>query len=160
VAFECHHFPNLRFARAFHKIPRDPVNLHGGRIVSIRPAFGDRVRLRAISDRHKVQELRPPGLPAVFVRNCRRSHNGLVAAAPARQFQSSWIFARAKQPRLFSELDSIAASLGEPLPREVYLIADVNAWVGGGEGRLYWDRQPACHGTWSTLAFNSHRLAV
>jgi len=35
----------------FHEIPRDPVNLHGDRIVSIRPASGDRVRLRAISDR-------------------------------------------------------------------------------------------------------------
>jgi Zn-dependent protease with chaperone function len=36
---------------------------------------------------------------------------------------------RERQPRLFAELETIAASLGEPMPREVYLMGDVNAWV-------------------------------
>jgi heat shock protein HtpX len=36
---------------------------------------------------------------------------------------------RAAYPRLFSEIDSIAAALNEPVPREVYLIGDVNAFV-------------------------------
>lgn len=36
---------------------------------------------------------------------------------------------RSRHPRLFAELDRIAASLNEELPGEVYLIPDVNAWV-------------------------------
>ncbi|MGA8151251.1 MAG: hypothetical protein WB952_09905 [Terriglobales bacterium] len=36
---------------------------------------------------------------------------------------------RSVHPRLFSEIDDIASTLREPLPREVYLIAEPNAWV-------------------------------
>jgi len=36
---------------------------------------------------------------------------------------------RASHPRLFAEIDGIAAALDEPLPDEVYLTAEVNAWV-------------------------------
>lgn len=43
---------------------------------------------------------------------------------------------RATQPRLFAELENIAASLNEPMPREVYLIGDVNAWVADRGGFL------------------------
>jgi heat shock protein HtpX len=43
---------------------------------------------------------------------------------------------RAQHPRLFAELDGIAASLNEPLPSEVYLIGDVNAWVADRGGVL------------------------
>jgi Zn-dependent protease with chaperone function len=35
----------------------------------------------------------------------------------------------AAQPRLFSEINAIAAALNEPMPSEVYLIGDVNAFV-------------------------------
>ena len=35
----------------------------------------------------------------------------------------------AAHPRLFAELNAIAAALNEPLPREVYLIGQVNAFV-------------------------------
>jgi len=42
----------------------------------------------------------------------------------------------ARQPRLFSELESIAAALNEPMPREVYLIPDVNAWVAERGGTM------------------------
>lgn len=47
---------------------------------------------------------------------------------------------RSTQPRLFSEIENIAAALKEPMPSEVYLIGDVNAFVadrGGffGSGR-------------------------
>lgn len=33
------------------------------------------------------------------------------------------------QPRLFAELEEIAAAVGERMPREVYLVAEVNAYV-------------------------------
>ena len=41
---------------------------------------------------------------------------------------------RAEHPRLFAELDAIAASLNKPLPSEVYLIGEVNAWVADRGG--------------------------
>ena len=41
---------------------------------------------------------------------------------------------RAAHPRLFAELDRIAASLNEQLPREVYLIGDMNAFVADRGG--------------------------
>jgi Zn-dependent protease with chaperone function len=43
---------------------------------------------------------------------------------------------RSSHPRLFAELDNIAASLNEPLPREVYLIGQVNAFVADRGGIL------------------------
>jgi heat shock protein HtpX len=39
-------------------------------------------------------------------------------------------------PKLFEEIQNIAAALGEPLPREVYLIGNVNAWVADRGGIL------------------------
>lgn len=41
---------------------------------------------------------------------------------------------RGSQPRLFAELDAIAAALDEPLPREVYLVGQVNAFVADRGG--------------------------
>jgi Zn-dependent protease with chaperone function len=41
---------------------------------------------------------------------------------------------RGAHPRLFAELDEIAAVLEETLPNEVYLIGDVNAWVSDRGG--------------------------
>jgi heat shock protein HtpX len=43
---------------------------------------------------------------------------------------------RTSHPRLFAELDNIAASLNEPLPREVYLVGQVNAFVADRGGIL------------------------
>jgi Zn-dependent protease with chaperone function len=43
---------------------------------------------------------------------------------------------REQHPLLFAELERIAASLNEPMPREVYLISDVNAWVADRGGML------------------------
>ncbi len=43
---------------------------------------------------------------------------------------------RAAHPRLFAELDNIAAVLNEPPPREVYLIGDANAWVADRGGLM------------------------
>jgi len=40
------------------------------------------------------------------------------------------------QPQLFAELQSIAKSLNEPMPGEVYLIPDVNAWVAERGGTM------------------------
>src|SRR5678815_3212596 len=34
-----------------------------------------------------------------------------------------------KQPRLFAHLTKLAGAVGQPLPRETYLVSDVNAWV-------------------------------
>ena len=50
---------------------------------------------------------------------------------------------RDSHPRLFAELDDIAASLNEPLPGEVYLIGQVNAFVADRGG---------------ILGFGSHRI--
>jgi len=41
---------------------------------------------------------------------------------------------RESHPRLFAELDSIADALDEPLPAEVYLIGEVNAFVANRGG--------------------------
>lgn len=43
---------------------------------------------------------------------------------------------RAAQPRLFAELENIAGALNEPMPSEVYLIGDVNAWVADRGGLM------------------------
>jgi len=43
---------------------------------------------------------------------------------------------QATQPRLFAELENIAKALNEPMPREVYLIPDVNAWVAERGGTM------------------------
>lgn len=36
---------------------------------------------------------------------------------------------REQQPRLFADLESVAGSVGQAMPAEVYLVPDVNAWV-------------------------------
>ena len=41
---------------------------------------------------------------------------------------------RSCHPRLFAEIDSIAAALSEPVPRDVYLIGDANAFVADRGG--------------------------
>jgi heat shock protein HtpX len=41
---------------------------------------------------------------------------------------------RSSHPRLFEELESIARALNERMPEEVYLLADVNAWVASRGG--------------------------
>ncbi len=41
---------------------------------------------------------------------------------------------RSCHPRLFAEIDSIAAALNEPVPRDVYLIGDANAFVADRGG--------------------------
>ena len=41
-------------------------------------------------------------------------------------------------PRLFKELRSIAAAVGQGMPAEVFLIPDLNAWVMQRGGRLGW----------------------
>jgi Zn-dependent protease with chaperone function len=43
---------------------------------------------------------------------------------------------RETQPRLFAELENIAGALNEPMPREVYLIGEVNAWVADRGGLM------------------------
>ena len=40
----------------------------------------------------------------------------------------------ASHPRLFAEIEQIAKSLNEPLPREVYLMGEANAWVADRGG--------------------------
>ena len=42
----------------------------------------------------------------------------------------------ASHPRLFAEIENIAASLREPVPREIYLISDPNAWVADRGGLM------------------------
>jgi len=53
----------------------------------------------------------------------------------ADQFQAPGpVLTREQHPRLFTEMESIASSLNEPLPSEVYLIGEVNAWVADRGG--------------------------
>lgn len=42
----------------------------------------------------------------------------------------------AEHPQLFAEIGTIAATLKEPLPREIYLIGDANAWVADRGGLM------------------------
>jgi len=44
--------------------------------------------------------------------------------------------ARAEHPRLFTEIEAIARSVGQSMPAEVYLVPDVNAWVGQRGGAM------------------------
>ena len=46
------------------------------------------------------------------------------------------VLQRARHPRLFAEIDNLAASLNESLPQEVYLIPDLNAWVAERGGTM------------------------
>ena len=46
------------------------------------------------------------------------------------------VIERASQPRLFAEIENIAGALNEPMPSEVYLIGDVNAWVADRGGLM------------------------
>jgi len=43
---------------------------------------------------------------------------------------------QANHPRLFAELENIATTLNEPMPAEVYLIGDANAWVADRGGLM------------------------
>jgi heat shock protein HtpX len=43
-----------------------------------------------------------------------------------------------EHPRLFKELRSIAEAVGQPMPAEVFLVPDMNAWVMQRGGRLGW----------------------
>lgn len=49
----------------------------------------------------------------------------------------------ARHPRLFEALDSLAGATGQPMPAEVYLVPDVNAWVAQRGG---------------VMGFGSHRV--
>ncbi len=44
------------------------------------------------------------------------------------------LLTRERHPRLFAVLEEIAASTGQAMPAEVYLVADVNAWVAARGG--------------------------
>lgn len=45
---------------------------------------------------------------------------------------------RSAQPRLFAEIDGVAAKMGQRLPEEVYLVGDMNAFVAERGGVLGW----------------------
>lgn len=49
---------------------------------------------------------------------------------------------REKHPRLFCELDSVAAAVKQTLPSEVYLVPDVNAWVSSRGGIMGFGSRP------------------
>ncbi len=54
------------------------------------------------------------------------------------KFDSPWTASldRLTQPKLFREIDQIADALNEPVPREVYLIEQPNAFVADRVGML------------------------
>jgi len=83
---------------------------------------------------------------------CPCFHDSTNFKAPGPQLE------RAENPELFSELDHIAASLNEPLPQEVYLVGDVNAWVADRGGS--WVRQPANYGAGPAAYVDTHGFTI
>jgi heat shock protein HtpX len=59
-----------------------------------------------------------------------------LAPRPDRFKAPGPLLERTAHPRLFAELNGIAQSLNEPMPAEVYLIGDVNAWVADRGGMM------------------------
>lgn len=53
-----------------------------------------------------------------------------VLPRPGRFVAPGPRLARSQQPRLFKELEGVARAAGQAMPDEVYLVPDVNAWVG------------------------------
>jgi heat shock protein HtpX len=58
----------------------------------------------------------------------------------------------ASHPRLFAEIENIANSLQEPLPREVYLIGAPNAWVADRGGHMGFGSRRVMGLGWPLLA--------
>lgn len=73
---------------------------------------------------------------AIFVAGVVIAASMLWSLIPRRQnFEApGLLLARSVHTRLFSEIDNIAEALREPLPREVYLIDEPNAWVANRGG--------------------------
>lgn len=46
------------------------------------------------------------------------------------------VLERSRHPRLFAQIDGLAASLDQSVPHEVYLIPDLNAWVAERGGTM------------------------
>ena len=59
-----------------------------------------------------------------------------LAPRPDRFKPPGPLLEQSAHPRLFAELNRIAQSLNEPMPAEVYLIGDVNAWVADRGGMM------------------------
>ncbi|HUM03885.1 MAG TPA: M48 family metallopeptidase [Terriglobales bacterium] len=75
---------------------------------------------------------------ALFIGGVLVAGSMLWALVPRRDkfVAPGLLLERAHHPRLFAELDNIAAALKEPMPREVYLIGDTNAWVADRGGMM------------------------
>ncbi|HWZ96629.1 MAG TPA: M48 family metallopeptidase [Candidatus Dormibacteraeota bacterium] len=52
-----------------------------------------------------------------------------VAPRPEKKEAPGMLLTKETQPRIFAELEEISSALGEPMPREVYLIGQPNAFV-------------------------------
>jgi heat shock protein HtpX len=77
-------------------------------------------------------------LLAVFICGFLMAATMLWSLVPRRnKFQTPGpLLERASHPKLFAELNKIASFLNEPVPHEVYLIPEVNAWVTERRGIL------------------------
>ena len=73
---------------------------------------------------------------ALFIGGAIVAGSMLWSLVPRRdQFAApGLLLERASHPRLFADIDRIAAALHEPLPREVYLIGEPNVWVADRGG--------------------------
>jgi Zn-dependent protease with chaperone function len=68
---------------------------------------------------------------------------------------------RTSHPRLFEEFDGIAAALKEPLPREVYLIGPVNAYVADRGGIMgFGSRRVIGNRSAFAFRFDSFRISA
>jgi Zn-dependent protease with chaperone function len=52
-----------------------------------------------------------------------------VAPRPEKSEAPGMLLTKEAQPRIFAELEEISSALGEPMPKEVYLIGEPNAFV-------------------------------
>ena len=52
-----------------------------------------------------------------------------IAPRPEKSEAPGMLLTKEAQPQIFAELEEISSALGEPMPKEVYLIGDANAFV-------------------------------
>lgn len=91
-----------------------------------------------LTNAESVTESLPAQLAILFVGGILAAGAMLWSLVPRRdKFEApGLLLERSEHPALFKEIDLISASLSEPVPGEVYLIGDVNAFVRNRGGVL------------------------
>lgn len=64
-----------------------------------------------------------------------------VAPRPEKSEAPGMLLTKVAQPKIFAELEEISSTLGEPMPKEVYLIGETNAFVSDLGGTFGFGRR-------------------